>query len=1104
MPFPAGFMPQNSGIMLANSRVHGVYTGEALTYQLDVFESSLAIIGMRSADFDSVLSLAGMDPDSSMDAYDDDGGINLDARLIVPLERGSYLVTADAVGEDSVGLFAVKNRLLDIAPGDGNRLVPGTAIQEQPLPIPAPVATRIGRLASSHGNDPDRRRGRMIVLRKSTPESVRSRPVGPIRRRDSGLAPTLHIRKANSMSTVKRVYTFGNKQAEGNGKMKDLLGGKGANLAEMNLIGIPVPPGFTITTEVCREYYDCGHDKAIASIRPEVETAIRGIEQETGMRFGSDEMPLLVSVRSGARASMPGMMDTILNLGLNDVAVEAIARRTGNPRFAWDSYRRFVQMYGDVVLGMKPVSKEDHDPFEEIIDRMKSARGVQNDTGLSVDDLKELVTQFKAAVTKRTGADFPADPWQQLWGAVTAVFQSWMNDRAIYYRKLHDIPAEWGTAVNVQAMVFGNMGDESATGVAFTRDAATGENIFNGEYLINAQGEDVVAGIRTPPQITLEGSRRWARAQGIDEATRAAQYPSLEEAMPATYKELFEIQSRLEQYFADMQDLEFTIQNGKLWMLQTRTGKRTGAAMIKIAMDMLSEGLIDETTAVQRCEPARLDELLHPVFDPAAMKRARVLAKGLPASPGAATGQVVFFADDAEQWRKDGKRVILVRVETSPEDLAGMDAAEGILTARGGMTSHAAVVARGMGKCCVSGAGELAIDYRTRTLRVGDTLIQEGDWISLDGSTGAVYLDQVDTRAAELNGDFASLMQLARRYATMRVRANADNSNDARVAFDFGAEGIGLCRTEHMFFEAGRIKAMREMILADDEAGRRQPLEKLLPMQRGDFEQLFEVMLGHPVTVRLLDPPLHEFVPHGEKEQQELAKEMGVSADKVKARVAALHEVNPMLGHRGCRLGNTYPEITEMQTRAIIEAALNVQKRGMPVKIEIMVPLVGNHNELDYQRKIIDRTAERVFGERNDRIDYMVGTMIEVPRAAVTAAEIARHAEFFSFGTNDLTQMTLGFSRDDIGKFLPAYLDKAILEADPFQTLDREGVGQLVKDAVGRGRGQRQELKCGICGEHGGDPRSVEFFHSAGLNYVSCSPFRVPVAWLAAAHAALK
>ena len=906
------------------------------------------------------------------------------------------------------------------------------------------------------------------------------------------------------MADVKRVYTFGNKQAEGNGKMRELLGGKGANLAEMNLIGIPVPPGFTITTEVCAEYYAHGKEQVIALLRPEVEKAVRNIERLTERRFGDREKPLLVSVRSGARASMPGMMDTILNLGMNDEAVEAVAALSGNPRFAWDSYRRFVQMYGDVVLGMKPVSKEDHDPFEVIIEEQKRQRGVQLDTELTTEDLRELVAKFKAAVKQQTGEDFPTDPWDQLWGAVCAVFGSWMNERAILYRKLNNIPAEWGTAVSVQAMVFGNMGANSATGVAFSRDAATGENIFNGEYLINAQGEDVVAGIRTPQQITLEGSRRWAAAQNISEEERKSKYPSLEEVMPAVYKELDEIQRHLEHYFTDMQDIEFTIQDGKLWMLQCRNGKRTGAAMVKIAMDMLREGLIDEKTAVLRCEPAKLDELLHPVFDKTAIKDAQVIVKGLPASPGAATGPVVFFAEDAEKVLSEtGQKAILVRIETSPEDLKGMLDAAGILTARGGMTSHAAVVARGMGKCCVSGAGELQIDYKARTIEVNGFTVREGDWISLNGSTGEVYLGKVATKAADLSGDFAKLMELAGKYATLKVRANADTPKDAAQAFAFGAEGIGLCRTEHMFFEGDRIKAIREMILADDEAGRRVALAKLLPIQRGDFEGLFKAMNGFPVTVRLLDPPLHEFVPHDEKGQQEMAAEMNVPLRKITEKVESLAEFNPMLGHRGCRLGNTYPEITEMQTRAIIEAAMNVRAAGTPVHVEIMVPLVGNHKELRYQKNIIDSTAEQVFAERNDKIEYMVGTMIEVPRAAVTANQIAEVAQFFSFGTNDLTQMTLGFSRDDIAKFLPVYLEKGILKNDPFQILDRNGVGQLIREAVFKGRGTRENLKCGICGEHGGEPSSVEFCHYAGLNYVSCSPFRVPIARLAAAHAAL-
>lgn len=906
------------------------------------------------------------------------------------------------------------------------------------------------------------------------------------------------------MSTTKRVYTFGNKQADGDGKMKELLGGKGANLAEMNLIGIPVPPGFTITTEVCTEYYKLGKDQVIELVKPEVEAAMKKIEGIMGMEFGSKENPLLMSVRSGSRASMPGMMDTILNLGLNDEVVEGLTQKTGNARFAWDSYRRFVQMYGDVVLGMKPESKEDHDPFEEIIDHMKEEKKVALDTEFTVEHLKEMVARFKNAVKEKTGNEFPTCAWEQLWGAVMAVFNSWMNDRAILYRKLNKIPEEWGTAVNVQAMVFGNMGDNSATGVAFTRDSATGENIFNGEYLVNAQGEDVVAGIRTPQEITLEGSKRWAKLQNISEEERKAKYPSLEEVMPTAYQELFNIQRNLEQHYKDMQDIEFTIQDGKLWMLQTRNGKRTGAAMVKIAIDMLAEGMIDEKTAILRVEPEKLDELLHPVFDKQALASTKVLAKGLPASPGAATGQIVFFAEDAEVWAAEGKQTILVRVETSPEDLKGMNVAQGILTARGGMTSHAAVVARGMGKCCVSGAGTVKIDYKTRTMTVDGNVFKEGDWISLNGSTGQVLDGKVKTMAAELSGDFAKLMELADKYSRMKVRTNADTPRDSKIAREFGAQGIGLCRTEHMFFEGDRIKAMREMILANDEAGRRKGLEKLLPIQRDDFEGIFEAMQGLPVTVRLLDPPLHEFVPHEEANQKEMAKELGITPEEVKAKVDSLHEFNPMLGHRGCRLGITYPEITEMQARAIIEAALNLKKKGVVAIPEIMIPLIGNVNELKNQEQIVRTTAEKVFAERNDRIEYLVGTMIEVPRAALTADEIAHVAEFFSFGTNDLTQMTLGFSRDDAGKFLPEYIDRGILKADPFQILDQTGVGQLVDMGVKKGRSVRNKLKVGICGEHGGEPSSVEFCHTVGMDYVSCSPFRVPIARLAAAHAVLK
>jgi len=905
--------------------------------------------------------------------------------------------------------------------------------------------------------------------------------------------------------TTQNVYFFGNKTAEGDGKMRDLLGGKGANLAEMNLIGIPVPPGFTITTEMCNEYFRIGQKAVVELIKPEVEAAMKRVEEAvSGPKFGDNSNPLLVSVRSGARASMPGMMDTILNLGLNDAAVETLAAKSGNPRFAWDSYRRFVQMYGDVVLGMKPVSKEDEDPFEVIIHKAKHDKGIVNDTDLTTEDLKELVVEFKAAVKENTGKDFPVDPWEQLWGAVMAVFDSWMNERAILYRKLNKIPAEWGTAVNVQAMVFGNMGNNSATGVAFTRDASTGEDIFNGEYLINAQGEDVVAGIRTPQQITIEGSRRWAALQNIAEDVRKENYPSLEEAMPAAYADLNEIQQKLEDHSADMQDIEFTIQDGKLWLLQTRNGKRTGAAMVRIANEMMKEGIIDEKTALMRIEPQKLDELLHPIFDPKAVKAAKVVAKGLPASPGAATGRIVFFADDAEAWAEKREKVILVRIETSPEDLRGMHVAQGILTARGGMTSHAAVVARGMGKCCVSGAGEIKIDYKARTITMRGTTYKEGDWISLNGSTGDVYDGKVTTKDAEVSGDFAEIMSLADKFTKMDVRTNADTPHDARVARNFGAKGIGLCRTEHMFFEGVRIKAMREMILSKDETGRREALKKLLPMQRSDFEGIFEAMNGFGVTIRLLDPPLHEFVPHQLATQKELAEEMGLTLDEVVAACSSLEEFNPMLGHRGCRLGNTYPEITEMQARAIIEAALNTQEKGIDVHPEIMVPLVGVIEELKLQAQIINETAEKVFAERGKRIAYKIGTMIEVPRAAVTAGKIAEVAEFFSFGTNDLTQMTFGYSRDDAGKFLKIYQDLGILKNDPFEVLDQEGVGGLMRQAVTSGRATKPGLKVGICGEHGGEPSSVEFCHTLGMNYVSCSPFRVPIARLAAAQAAVR
>ena len=903
---------------------------------------------------------------------------------------------------------------------------------------------------------------------------------------------------------MKKVYTFGNGHAEGRADMKNLLGGKGANLAEMNLIGVPVPPGFTITTEVCTKYNQEGKDAVVKLIEDDVRNAIHHIEELTGTKFGDDTNPLLVSVRSGARVSMPGMMDTVLNLGMNDTAVEALARKSGNPRFAWDSYRRFVQMYGDVVLGMKPKSKDDIDPFEEVMDKVKDEKGVSLDTALDVDDLKKLVVLFKKAVKEYTGKDFPDSPWEQLWGAICAVFDSWMNERAIIYRRMNQIPEEWGTAVNVQAMVFGNMGNTSATGVAFTRDAATGEDIFNGEYLINAQGEDVVAGIRTPQQITLEGSRRWADLQGISEEVRASKYPSLEESMPECAKQLIETQQKLENYFRDMQDLEFTIQDGKLWLLQTRNGKRTGAAMVKIAMDMHRAGILDEKEVLKRMEADKLDELLHPVFDKTALKRAKIIAKGLPASPGAAAGQIVFHADDAEAWHERRKHVVMVRIETSPEDLRGMHVAEGILTARGGMTSHAAVVARGMGKCCVSGAGEIKVDYKARTVEMGGKVYKEGDWISLNGSTGEVYDGQVPTVAPDLSGDFATIMNLAEKYTKVDVRTNADTPKDAAVARRFGAKGIGLCRTEHMFFEGDRIKAMREMILAKDEDGRRIALAKLLPMQRGDFEGIFEAMDGYGVTIRLLDPPLHEFVPHQTATMKELADEMGLTLEEVKLACDSLEEFNPMLGHRGCRLGCTYPEITEMQARAIIEAALNMKAKGIAVYPEIMVPLVGVVQELKLQAEIINRVAAEVFAERGDSIAYKVGTMIEVPRAAITADQIAEVADFFSFGTNDLTQMTFGYSRDDAGKFLKIYKEKGILKTDPFAVLDQQGVGQLVKMGVEKGRATKPELKIGICGEHGGEPSSVKFCAHLGMNYVSCSPYRVPIARVAAAQAAIE
>ena len=902
----------------------------------------------------------------------------------------------------------------------------------------------------------------------------------------------------------KRVYLFGNGKAEGNASMREQLGGKGANLAEMNLVGIPVPPGFTITTDVCNEYYEVGQEKITALLRDEVEAAVDHIEKLMNCKFGSVENPLLVSVRSGARASMPGMMDTILNLGLNDAVAEGMVKKTNNPHFVYDSYRRFVQMYGDVVLGMKPVYKEDIDPFEAIIEDVKSVRGVKLDKDLSVEELKTLVARFKKAIKEQTKQDFPEDPIVQLWGAICAVFRSWMNERAILYRKMEGIPDEWGTAVSVMAMVFGNMGDTSATGVCFSRDAATGENLFNGEYLVNAQGEDVVAGIRTPQQITKIGSQRWAERAGISEEERIAKYPSMEEAMPEIFAELNAIQDKLEHHYRDMQDMEFTVQEGKLWFLQTRNGKRTGTAMVKIAMDLLREGLIDEKTAILRCEPQKLDELLHPVFDKDELKKAKVITQGLPASPGAACGQIVFHADDAQAWHKDGHKVVMVRIETSPEDLAGMASAEGILTARGGMTSHAAVVARGMGKCCVSGAGAINVNYKTKTVEIEGVTYKEGDYLSLNGSTGQVYAGKVPTKAAELSGDFKALMDLCDKYTKLQVRTNADTPHDAQVARAFGAKGIGLTRTEHMFFEDKKIIAMREMILSDSLAGREKALAKLLPYQKADFKGILEAMDGLPVNIRLLDPPLHEFVPHDLAGQETMAKEMGVSLEAIQRRVASLAENNPMLGHRGCRLGITFPEITAMQTRAILGAACELKKEGKNPMPEIMVPLIGTLYELKQQKEVITSTAKEVFAAEGIEVEFEIGTMIEIPRAALTADRIAEEAQYFSFGTNDLTQMTFGYSRDDIASFLPVYLDKKILKVDPFQVLDQKGVGRLIKFAVKEGREVRPDLRCGICGEHGGEPSSVKFCAKIGMNYASCSPFRVPIARLAAAQGAVE
>jgi pyruvate,orthophosphate dikinase len=897
----------------------------------------------------------------------------------------------------------------------------------------------------------------------------------------------------------KYVYFFGAGAAEGNMRMKDVLGGKGANLAEMAGIGLPVPPGFTISTEVCALYYK-NRERIPESVRLEVEKNLKRLEKTVGQAFGDPKSPLLVSVRSGARASMPGMMDTILNLGLNDNTAAALVTKTGNARFVYDSYRRFVQMYGDVVLGLKPVHKDDIDPFEAIIEVKKHGRGIKSDTDLTAADLKDLVVRFKAAIKTKTGRDFPDDPREQLWGAIGAVFGSWMNDRAIAYRKMYDIPEAWGTAVNVQLMVFGNMGNDSGTGVAFTRDAATGENVFYGEYLMNAQGEDVVAGTRTPKPIA-DLKRDDAKA----------------------YAQLEKIRHTLEKHYTDMMDIEFTIQQGRLYMLQCRVGKRTAFAAIKIAVDMVGEKLIGEKEALSRIEPDQLNQLLRPVFDraekDAAVKGGRLLAKGLNAGPGAATGRLVFNSVDAEAWAKRGEKVILTRIETSPEDIKGMGAAEGILTARGGMTSHAALVARQMGRVCVAGCGELTIDYGRHLMTVKGRQVKEGDWISIDGTTGEVIEGKIDTRPSEVlqvliektlppadapvYQTFAKVMAWADKYRTLKIRTNADQPDQSANAVAFGAEGIGLCRTEHMFFGEGKIGPMREMILADTVEQRKTALAKLLPLQRRDFAGIFEVMAGRPVTIRTIDPPLHEFLPHEVERQRDLADEMGISFEKVKQRIDSLHEFNPMLGFRGCRLGIIYPEITEMQARAIFEAAAATKKKKIPVLPEVMIPLVGHVKELQNQEKLVRATAEAVMREQGIKFDYLVGTMIEVPRGAITADEIAAVAEFFSFGTNDLTQMTLGVSRDDAARFLIPYVEREIYAKDPFEVIDRDGVGQLMRMAVERGRKTRPGIKLGICGEHGGEPSSVEFCHLIGLNYVSCSPFRVPIARLAAARAAI-
>jgi pyruvate,orthophosphate dikinase len=899
----------------------------------------------------------------------------------------------------------------------------------------------------------------------------------------------------------KLVYSFGGGGAEGSAKDKELLGGKGANLAEMAGLGLPVPPGFTITTEVCAAY-DAKKGTYPSGLAKEVAQHLARLEKLMGKSFGDAEDPLLVSVRSGAPASMPGMMDTVLNLGLNDHTVLALAKSSGNERFAWDSYRRFVQMYGDVVLGLKPESAKEEDPFEVVIERKKHALGIKLDTDLTTEHLKELVAEFKDLVKKRCKRAFPTDPMEQLWGSVGAVFRSWDNERAVVYRKLNKIPAHWGTAVNVQTMVFGNRGERSATGVAFTRDPATGRKRFYGEFLVNAQGEDVVAGIRTPQQITLEASREWAKENAIPEARRAKEFPSLAEVMPDCYRQLLKAADKLERHYRDMQDLEFTIEDDKLYMLQTRNGKRTARAAVRIAVEMAGEKLISREVAVQRVTPEQVDQLLHPTIDPDADKKR--LARGLGASPGAAAGVVVFSAEEAVVEAAKGNKVLLVRVATSPEDISGMVASEGILTATGGRTSHAAVVARGMGKCCVVGCDALRIDYASDSMTIGDRTIRQGEWLTIEGTTGEIFDGRVPTIAAELSDDFRKLLSWADKIRKLAVRTNADTPADAAAAVGFGAEGIGLCRTEHMFFEGNRIDAVREMILATDLAGREKALEKLLPYQRQDFVGIFEAMRGRPVTVRLLDPPLHEFLPHDDEEYAALAKHVGIDAQKLKSAGDALHEFNPMLGHRGCRLAISYPEIYAMQVRAIIDAALDVRAKKIKVVPEIMIPLVASEHELSRLRKLVVETAEEVFKRRKKKLDYKIGTMIEVPRAAIVADRIAEHADFFSFGTNDLTQMGLGLSRDDSGRFLPQYVEYGIFPEDPFASLDIAGVGALMEIATARGRSSKKKLKLGICGEHGGDPHSIDFCHRIGLDYVSCSPYRVPVARLAAAHAALR